>query len=102
MWSDDESESASAQNGAQPAGSATGRANGNPPSSSVANSSQSQSSTARDDVTDPASASTSNACSAPAGWLSGERASGSIPHPYPPSGLRYPSSAPSIEPASPA
>ena len=90
MCSDDTSEAAFAQNGAHPAGSVTGSAKGRPPSPSVAEVSQSQTATARAELTGPTSAKTSRAWSAPAGWLSGERRSGSSPQPYPPSGLPVP------------
>jgi hypothetical protein len=79
ICSDDAVGSASAQNGASPAGSATGSANGSPPSGRVTESSQSHSRTACGLTGGAASASASNACSAPAGWLSGALRSGSMP-----------------------
>ena len=73
--------SADAQNGAQAAGSGTGRAKGSPPSGSVTAASHSHSSTARGVVAGAASANASNACRAPPGWLVRERRSGSSPQP---------------------
>ncbi len=87
MCSEDTSGSAPAQNGAVAVASATGRANGSPPSGSVAPASQSHSSDARGLVTGATSSNTSKACIAPTGWLSTARRSGSSV-PYPPSGLR--------------
>jgi hypothetical protein len=81
IWSEDVPGSAFAQNGAVAAGSATGRANGKPPSGSVTDASQSHSSAAHGLVAGAASAIASNACSAPPGWLSGARRSGSSPQP---------------------
>ena len=81
ICSDDSVPSAEAQNGAHAAGSGTGSANGNPPSGSVTELSQSQSSAERGEVTGARSANASKACSAPPGWLVRDRRSGSSPQP---------------------
>ena len=81
MCSDEVVASASAQKGAHPVGSAIGSPNGIPPSGSEIVASQSHSSTARSVRNGAASANASNAWSAPAGWLSGARQSGSRPQP---------------------
>ena len=73
--------SACTQNGAQPAGSTSGSANGSPPSGRDTVASQSQSATASGLHVGPISAKTSNACSAAAGWLPADRRSGSRPQP---------------------
>lgn len=81
IWSDDTGVLGSTHNGALPARSALGRANGSPPSGKLMAASQSHNSTARGVVVGATSASTSKACMAPAGWLSGDRRSGSRPQP---------------------
>ena len=88
MWSDDRAGSAPAHHGAVPGVAAPATENGRPPSSSVADASQSQSAGARSLVAGAASASTSKACRAPAGWLLGARRSASSAQPKPPSALR--------------
>ena len=79
ICSEDSVGSAPAHQGPDPAVIAIGSAIGSPPSASVTPSSQWQSVAACG--AGPASAKTSKACSAAAGWLSGERRSPSSPQP---------------------
>ena len=81
MCSEDVRVSACAHQGAVPAASPNGSTNGSPPSACETDPSQSHSSAARGLVEGAMSSNTSNACSAPPGWLSGTRRSGSSPQP---------------------
>ena len=67
--------------GPEPAVRLSGNTNGRPPSTSEIDSSQSHNATACEFVVGAISSSSSNAWCAAAGWLSGDRRSGSRPHP---------------------
>jgi hypothetical protein len=81
ICSDEVDESPRCHHGAEAAFVLSGSTNGKPPSSSVTESSQSQSAAACGAVAGAMSSNTSKAWAAAPGWLSGERRSGSRPHP---------------------